>query len=468
MKRGKQTCRILKEIRRQIAEANDIEFITSECQYKEDCLGTCPKCEAEVRYLEQELEHRRMTGKLVTLAGISAGMLTMNTYAQSGGSGNTITSSSKIELQDSLKPSKEAIIIGYIPVQQYDETDRCTVPVKQTKISKIEIAGSVKDECGNVLLGASIREKGTNNGTRSQTDGTFSLQVSGKHPVIVSCIGYSPIKIPVKLLSDSLQIILEELWEGEVMPMTEYNGNSKRKNIIKQDSLSHRTEAEFPGGMQALLEYLKINIEYPLLPEEHGINGGVVVKFIIDKDGKIKYPRISRSVDPVLDRMALERIWQMPQWKPATENGSSIPYEYVVSVRFITHYIPYEEFKVKEEYNLKAQQSTPVYGRTKNNQPDTFPRYPGGLEKLIADFRIYVEKMREQTNDSKWNDMPSRTTVGFIIEKDGSVSNIKVSKMLNSVLNKKVIHFIKQMPRWTPGTKDGKIVRSFYTVPLFF
>ena len=51
MVRGKQTCKILKEIRRQIAEANDIEFITSECQYQGDCLGTCPKCEAEVRYL---------------------------------------------------------------------------------------------------------------------------------------------------------------------------------------------------------------------------------------------------------------------------------------------------------------------------------------------------------------------------------------------------------------------------------
>ena len=48
MARGKQTCKILKEIRRQIAEANDIEFITSECQYQGDCLGTCPKCEAEV------------------------------------------------------------------------------------------------------------------------------------------------------------------------------------------------------------------------------------------------------------------------------------------------------------------------------------------------------------------------------------------------------------------------------------
>ena len=44
MVRGKQTCKILKDIRRQIAEANDIEYITSECQYKGDCTGTCPKC----------------------------------------------------------------------------------------------------------------------------------------------------------------------------------------------------------------------------------------------------------------------------------------------------------------------------------------------------------------------------------------------------------------------------------------
>lgn len=52
MKEGKQKCRILKEIRRQIAEANDIELITSECKYRGDCLGTCPKCEAEVHYLD--------------------------------------------------------------------------------------------------------------------------------------------------------------------------------------------------------------------------------------------------------------------------------------------------------------------------------------------------------------------------------------------------------------------------------
>ncbi len=69
---------ILKEIRRQIAEANDIEFITSECRYKGDCLGTCPKCEAEVRYLEQQLQARRLSGKAVVLAGLSAGVIAMS------------------------------------------------------------------------------------------------------------------------------------------------------------------------------------------------------------------------------------------------------------------------------------------------------------------------------------------------------------------------------------------------------
>ena len=77
MTRGKQTCKILKEIRRQIAEANGTEFATPECRYKGDCLGTCPKCEAEVRYLEQQLRARSIAGKAVALVGISAASIAM-------------------------------------------------------------------------------------------------------------------------------------------------------------------------------------------------------------------------------------------------------------------------------------------------------------------------------------------------------------------------------------------------------
>ena len=75
MKRGKQTCKILKEIRRQIAAENDIKLTVEECTYQGDCLGTCPKCEAEVRYLERELERRQRMGKAAVVAGLSVGLL---------------------------------------------------------------------------------------------------------------------------------------------------------------------------------------------------------------------------------------------------------------------------------------------------------------------------------------------------------------------------------------------------------
>ena len=72
---GKSKCKILKQIRQQIAEANDIDLVIAECTHKGECRGTCPRCESEVRYLEAELEKRRSMKKKIALAGISAGVM---------------------------------------------------------------------------------------------------------------------------------------------------------------------------------------------------------------------------------------------------------------------------------------------------------------------------------------------------------------------------------------------------------
>lgn len=71
---GKEKCKILKQIRAEIAKNNDIEWVIDECQHKGNCLGTCPKCEAEVRELERKLEERKTLGKAVAVAGIAAGI----------------------------------------------------------------------------------------------------------------------------------------------------------------------------------------------------------------------------------------------------------------------------------------------------------------------------------------------------------------------------------------------------------
>lgn len=72
---GKRKCKILKEIRQRIADANDIEYVTRECEYQGECKGTCPRCEAEVRYLEDQLEKRRQSEKKIAVAAVAAGML---------------------------------------------------------------------------------------------------------------------------------------------------------------------------------------------------------------------------------------------------------------------------------------------------------------------------------------------------------------------------------------------------------
>lgn len=83
MAKGKQTCKILKEIRKQIAADNNIDLVIEECTYKGDCLGTCPRCESEVRYLERELEKRQRMGQVAVFAGMSLGTLFASTSCDS-------------------------------------------------------------------------------------------------------------------------------------------------------------------------------------------------------------------------------------------------------------------------------------------------------------------------------------------------------------------------------------------------
>ena len=77
MVKGKSTCKLLKDIRQQIADANGISYQPKECHHKRDCAGTCPACEEEIRYLERELKARKGNGFSMKVAGIAAGICAM-------------------------------------------------------------------------------------------------------------------------------------------------------------------------------------------------------------------------------------------------------------------------------------------------------------------------------------------------------------------------------------------------------
>lgn len=182
--RGKRTCKILKDIRRQIAEANNIAWTTSDCSFKGDCAGTCPKCDDEVLYLERQLDMRRMAGKAVILAGISAGMLS---FSSCGSSANISSDNNKYAI--SKHDNKSLTYVEALPVKK-------EVTAKEQK--NIEVYGIVVDETNEPMIGVGIRVKGTDIGTTSDVDGKFELTMNNAGVLVFSFIGYEQIELNIK------------------------------------------------------------------------------------------------------------------------------------------------------------------------------------------------------------------------------------------------------------------------------
>lgn len=118
--RGRNICDTLKAIRKEIADANGIEYSPEECHFKGECRGTCPKCEQEVKDLEYELRLRQMAGTAIKVAGVAAGIVAM-TACSDGKIQRTASDNAKPRME---KPAKEESprLLGIAPYRQPVET----------------------------------------------------------------------------------------------------------------------------------------------------------------------------------------------------------------------------------------------------------------------------------------------------------------------------------------------------------
>ena len=91
---------------------------------------------------------------------------------------------------------------------------------------------------------------------------------------------------------------------------------------------------EFPGGMGECMKFLGKNIKYPTISQENGVQGRVIVQFVVNRDGSIVDPVVVRGVDPYLDKEALRVISMMPKWKPGKQRGKAVRVKYTVPVMF--------------------------------------------------------------------------------------------------------------------------------------
>lgn len=201
MHRGKRICNTLKEVRKQIADANDIPYEITECTHQGNCLGTCPKCEQELRYIEDQLSLRRAAGIAVSVVGVS--LSAMGVYAA--------------------------------PAQPQPLPQEAT---EQTQLNgKYQFSGKVVDAVDSAgLIGATIVLKGTKQSVVSDLDGNFSIATDTlPAEIVISCIGFKLRTIPLSesTLPDLGLIALEEdedALAGEVMVV----GAIQKKSILER------------------------------------------------------------------------------------------------------------------------------------------------------------------------------------------------------------------------------------------
>ena len=241
--RGKKICDALKEVRMQVAKANDIKYAPTECRHEGDCAGTCPKCEAEVRWLEQQLQLRRQLGKAVAVVGVSMGLAAITACD------------------------------GKLPYRTAGEVD--VIPDTLSEVNTAADTNTVPD----TLL--TIRQAAD---------------------------------------PDTMEI------EGE----------------IKRDIPEPVYTSSYPGGKQALLNFLNENTKYPEQAVKDNIEGMVVVTFEVESDGSITNPHILQGVHPLLDAEALRVVNLMPKWKPGDQGTFNLP----ITFKLDKHHSPTLKFPI--------------------------------------------------------------------------------------------------------------------------
>jgi len=246
----------------------------------------------------------------------------------------------------------------------------------------------------------------------------------------------------------------------------------------------------FPGGYKALQEFIEKEKKYPdeaLKKREHGT---VYVVFTVDSLGNVIHPKVVTSVSPSLDREALRIVSEMPKWIPAREGGKNINMDFTLIIRFSAPPLPLDP----EEHvlrlicnNLPKELEPPVDPFKIYEIVDTMPSFRGDLMTYLYNETRYPA-IAEGTGAS------GHTLVRFVVEKDGSISHVKVVRSLASssaipitdsmtaeyrlkaetynkalqAMDDEAVRVIKAMPKWKPGKYHGENVRVWYMLAVSF
>ena len=224
------------------------------------------------------------------------------------------------------------------------------------------------------------------------------------------------------------------------------------KNPSSEIYLSVDQEPDFPGGEIALYRFIAENAVYPEQARKDAISGQVFVSFIVEKDGSLTGVKVTKGIGGGCDEEVIRLMQMMPNWNPARRHdGKTVRFSHWLSVLF---------YLGQDNYAQVSYESSEVYVSGYYD-----PEFPGGeaaLNRFLADNQVYPEQARK-------NAVSGPVFVNFVVEKDGSLTRVKVIGSLGDGCDEEALRVVRLMPKWTPAREhDGKAVRVSYTLPIVF
>lgn len=232
--------------------------------------------------------------------------------------------------------------------------------------------------------------------------------------------------------------------------LAQSTGNSVDKPVYGVEQ-----RPQFPGGDEALVNFIKENLKYPLASFEAGIEGRVTIRFVISKEGAVTDVMVIRGLDSLCDQEAMRVVKMMPTWTPGRQSGKLVPVYYTLPVVYKLQRGTIREKTMLDSAILAGR---PVYS------VEVMPHFPGG-EKAMQKF--IKKNLRYPEFDAK-KGIHGQTLIRFIVTQTGKITDVRIIHSLSPGCDAEAVRVVKLMPKWKPGTQKGKQVKVYYTLPFEF
>ena len=197
---------------------------------------------------------------------------------------------------------------------------------------------------------------------------------------------------------------------------------------------------QMPEPGYDITKYLSEHLQYPDFAYFSGLQGRVILKFIVNEDGSISDCKVEKGIGSGCDEEAERVVKSMPKWKAGKKNG--------IPVRVWTMLpVPFDQTTTK---------NTAVY------------QYVEQMPRAGYDYQKYLAKNIHYPLSAAEKKITGRVIVKFVINEDGHISNCSVLKGIGGGLDEEAIRVVSNMPPWLPGKQNGKPVKVYFTLPINF